>query len=56
VAPVNGAWRPSAEELAWAGRVLAAFQASGGGVTTVDGKMVDKPVVERARQILSEAA
>jgi citrate lyase subunit beta/citryl-CoA lyase len=56
VAPVNDAWRPSAEELAWAGRVLAAFQASGGGVTTVDGKMVDKPVVERARQILSEAA
>ncbi|MCA0239997.1 MAG: CoA ester lyase [Proteobacteria bacterium] len=55
VAAVNGAWQPSAEERAWAERVLAAFQASGGGVTTVDGKMVDKPVVERARQIAAEA-
>jgi len=56
VAAVNGAWCPSAEERAWAERVLAAFQASGGGVTTVDGRMVDKPVVERARQIAAEAA
>lgn len=54
VAAVNGAFLPTAEQLAWAGRVMAAIEASNGGVTTVDGKMVDKPVVDQARRILAE--
>ncbi|MFT3821153.1 MAG: CoA ester lyase [Rubrivivax sp.] len=54
VAAVNAAWRPTPEEVQWAARVLAAFQAGGGGAVAVDGKMVDKPVVERARRIAAE--
>ena len=56
VSAVHAAFRPSEADRAWAGRVLAAFEASGGAATSVDGKMVDKPVVERARQIVAEAA
>ncbi|MDR6455600.1 HpcH/HpaI aldolase/citrate lyase family protein [Variovorax paradoxus] len=50
---VNAAFAPSAQERDWAVRVLAAFEASGGAVVAVDGKMVDRPVVERARRILA---
>ena len=44
---------PSAEEVAWATGVLAAFEQSGGAATrTASGEFVDMPVAERARQIL----
>jgi citrate lyase subunit beta/citryl-CoA lyase len=56
VTAVNAAFQPTPEELAWAQRVLAAFEASGGAATAVDGKMVDKPVVDRARRLTGEAA
>lgn len=55
VAPVNAAFVPSAADLQWAQRVLAAFDASAGAATVVDGKMVDLPVVARARRIVAEA-
>lgn len=55
VAAVNDAYRPSPTERDWAERVVAAFQASQGAATAVDGKMIDKPVVERARRMLTEA-
>lgn len=49
------AYLPSAEELAWAARVLTAFESSAGAATAVDGKMIDKPVVDRARRIIADA-
>jgi citrate lyase subunit beta/citryl-CoA lyase len=49
--PVAEAFAPSAEELTWARTVLGA----GDSVTTVDGQMVDKPVLERARRILAQS-
>ncbi len=49
---VHEAFRPSAEEVAWARSVLAA----GDGVTAVDGRMVDRPVLLRARRILDRAS
>ena len=55
VAAVNAAFRPDPAQVDWARRVLAAFESSGGAATAVDGKMVDKPVVERARRIMAEA-
>jgi len=55
VAAVHRAFTPTDEEQAWAGRVLAAFQASAGAATAVDGKMIDLPVVEKARRIAAEA-
>jgi citrate lyase subunit beta/citryl-CoA lyase len=54
VAAVNAAFRPQPSQVDWALRVLAAFEASGGAATAVDGKMVDKPVVEQARRIAAE--
>ncbi|WP_062429897.1 HpcH/HpaI aldolase/citrate lyase family protein [Herbidospora daliensis] len=50
VGPVLAAFTPSEEDLAWAREVLAA---STGGVGVVGGRMVDKPVVDRARRLLS---
>lgn len=55
VAAVNAAFRPEPSQVEWASRVLTAFEASNGAATTVDGKMVDKPVVEQARRIVADA-
>lgn len=52
VAVVNGGFVASPEEADWARRVLAAAEQSGGGVISVDGKMVDRPVLLRARELL----
>ena len=54
VAVVNAAYKPSAAEVDWARRVLEAAERSGGAAVAVDGKMVDKPVILRARAILDE--
>jgi citrate lyase subunit beta/citryl-CoA lyase len=43
---------PSLEELAWARRVIEAVETGGTGAIAVDGKMVDRPVSERARAII----
>jgi citrate lyase subunit beta/citryl-CoA lyase len=51
---INAVFSPTLEEVAWARKVLAAFEASGGAATkTADGEFVDKPVADRARQLLS---
>ena len=48
---VKTGFAPSAEEKAWAARVLAAVTRAARGAITVDGKLVDQPVVDRARSI-----
>ncbi|MGA7912145.1 MAG: CoA ester lyase [Candidatus Dormiibacterota bacterium] len=49
---INEAFTPTQAELAWAERVLAAFEASGGAATRLDdGEFVDLPVAERARRL-----
>jgi citrate lyase subunit beta/citryl-CoA lyase len=70
IAAINDAWTPSPALVNWAQRVLAAtsptvtagsYDHAGEaaeatvGVTTVDGQMVDQPVVTRARRILARA-
>jgi citrate lyase subunit beta / citryl-CoA lyase len=55
VAGVRAGFAPSADELAWARRVLDAAGSSGGAAVQVDGKMVDKPVLLRAQAILRDA-
>jgi citrate lyase subunit beta / citryl-CoA lyase len=52
VAGVHQALAPTEAECDWACRVLAAEVAAGGGAFSVDGKMVDPPVLLLARQIL----
>jgi citrate lyase subunit beta/citryl-CoA lyase len=53
---VNASFAPSAAELAWAGRVLEAASNSHGAAVALDGKMVDRPVILIAQQMLDEAA
>jgi citrate lyase beta subunit len=55
---VNRVFAPTGAEIEWARRVLDAYRAataSGRGAITVDGAMVDVPVVERARRLLAES-
>ena len=55
VQSANEVFGPSADELAWAGRVAAAAaqaETEGRGVVVVDGRMIDAPFVQRARQLL----
>jgi citrate lyase subunit beta/citryl-CoA lyase len=52
VAGVHQALAPTEAECAWAERVLASEAQARGGAFSVDGKMVDPPVLLLARQIL----
>lgn len=54
----NAAFTPSAEQVAYAHRVVDAYRAAeqqGLGAITVDGSMIDEPMVRRARAILTAA-
>lgn len=51
VAVVRKGFAPSEEELDWARKILEA----GDSAVAVDGQMVDRPVVERARRLLAQA-
>lgn len=53
---VNSAFMPTSEELVKAQRVLAAFEAAGGGVFSLDGRMVDAPVLLLAQRTVAQAA
>jgi citrate lyase subunit beta/citryl-CoA lyase len=53
---VNECFAPTAEEEAWARRVVEASAAAHGGATSVDGKMVDRPVLAHAEKILASIA
>ena len=53
---VNRCFSPGEEELVWARRVLAAAEASDGAAVALDGKMIDRPVILRAQQLLEEAS
>jgi citrate lyase subunit beta/citryl-CoA lyase len=55
ITAVHALLAPSADELAWAQRVLAAAEAAGGAAVQLDGKMIDKPVIERARRLVQRA-
>jgi citrate lyase subunit beta / citryl-CoA lyase len=53
---LNQAFSPSAEEVAWAERVIvgdAEAQAAGRAAFSLDGKMIDIPIVGRARALLA---
>lgn len=52
---VNAAFAPQAAELEWARRVVAAFEAAGGGVFSLDGRMVDAPVLRLAQHTLAQS-
>jgi citrate lyase subunit beta/citryl-CoA lyase len=54
---LNDAFSPSAEEIARATRMIAAYNeslAAGAGACVFEGKMIDAPVVNRARALLAK--
>ncbi|BEU28528.1 CoA ester lyase [Paraburkholderia sp. 22B1P] len=53
---VNSAFNYSAKEAEWAARVIQADAESAGAAVAVDGRMVDAPVIARAREILEFSA
>ena len=55
VASVHQAFLPRADEIDWAKKVLAAVKISDGSATIVDGKMVDVPIILKAKEILTLA-
>jgi citrate lyase subunit beta/citryl-CoA lyase len=53
---INEVFSPSADEVSYARRVIDAFegaQRKGEGAVALDGKMLDQPIVERARRTLA---
>ena len=58
VTPANEVWAPSADEVDFAERVIAAFdqaRAVGQGVITIDGRMIEHLHVQNAQRILAVA-
>ena len=56
VDPINAAFTPSAEELAHARAVVAAFaEHPGAGVVALDGAMLDRPHLALAQRLLAES-
>ncbi len=56
--PVHKVFTPSEEEVAFARRLLAAWeeaQGQGLGAVQLDGRMVDRPIAERARRVIEQA-
>jgi citrate lyase subunit beta/citryl-CoA lyase len=56
IATVHRALAPSREEVARARRIVETLDARGageGGVVVVDGRMVDRPLVEQARRVIA---
>jgi len=56
---VNEEYRPAADEVAWARKVVDAYavaRTAGRASFAIDGKMIDIPVVERAERLLARDA
>ena len=52
---INQEFAPTEAEQAWARRVLEAAAATGAGALRLDGELIDRPVIGRARSILAQA-
>lgn len=55
VATINEAYTPSAEVIAYAQKVVAAFEKEPSGLLVVDGKLIEKPVLRAIRRTLAIA-
>ncbi|MCY7280630.1 MAG: CoA ester lyase [Sphingomonas bacterium] len=56
IAPINAAFTPSADDIAIAEEIIAAFAADpSAGVLSVDGRMVDRPHLTQAQALLARA-
>jgi len=58
IGPLNEIFSPTPEEISWAKRIVEVFdecEAKGQAVFSVDGKMIEYPIANRARMILKLA-
>jgi citrate lyase subunit beta/citryl-CoA lyase len=56
VEAINAAFTPSEAEIQWASKVIAAFETSpGAGVLSLEGKMIDRPHLLQARQLIQRS-
>ena len=55
VAVIQAAYSPGADEVAWARRIVAAYESQSGGVLLVDGKLIERPVITAAQRTLAIA-
>lgn len=53
VAAINEAFTPSADEVTKAEKIRAAYDAAGGGVALLDGKLIEAPVLRAAERTLA---
>ena len=53
IALIKTTFQPSEELIVWAKQVLAAAEM--GSVTQVNGEMVDRPIIDRARRVLADS-
>ena len=53
IAAIHEVFTPSRDEILRARRIIEADRAAGGGAVAIDGRMVDRPVVEAARRVLA---
>lgn len=56
VAAINAGFRPQPAEVAWAVKVVEAAAHSAGNAVRLEGKLIDVPVIERARAILAQSS
>ena len=55
VSVIHEAFSPTAEEIAWARKVVAAYEGNAGGVLLVEGQLIERPVVRAAQRTLQMA-
>ena len=53
---IQTAFSPPADEVAWARRIVEAYERNAGGVLLVDGKLIERPVIASAQRTLKIAA
>jgi citrate lyase beta subunit len=52
---IQQSFSPTPAEIAWAHKVVDAYEANKGGVLLVDGQLVERPVVRAAQRVLESA-
>ncbi|MEQ8936318.1 MAG: CoA ester lyase [Amphiplicatus sp.] len=55
IAAINAIFTPSAEEMSKAEKIAAAYDAAGGGVSLLDGSLIEEPVRRQAERVLKQA-
>jgi citrate lyase subunit beta/citryl-CoA lyase/(S)-citramalyl-CoA lyase len=55
VSAVNHVFTPSEDEISHAERVIATLDQAGGGAALLDGKLIEAPIIRRARRVLEIA-